>query len=231
MSRHKENVNTNHGHRIPLTLLEQEKQIVFINQQIKAALKETQPIFQITTEPLDTSVVTTEDGQLESQIFHPVNLKLRSQMDLGIFAIFTLRDWWDKLYRPSDDPLNYVILTIKGEAEFGYDSQEFLLEIQKFANHVKLPVKVCYIPDIKSPPLPTNPLFSFTTPETSGFITKALMVAKADVLLVESPYKPNSFNFIMLRFKGEPIVPELLIHPAKSQPTWNFIVDCKSNYA
>jgi transposase len=177
---------------------DRDEQFKFINKEVKKALKEGQPVISVDTKkkelignyknpgrllrpkksPLKVNVHDFPDPLVNKAIPYGIYdigcnsgfVNVGTDHDTATFAVASIRGWWkkigEKIYKPT---FKYLLITADGGGSNGYRIKLWKYELQKLANEIGVPIKVCHFPPGTSKwNRVEHRLFSFITSNWKG---------------------------------------------------------------
>jgi hypothetical protein len=136
-------------------------QFMFINDQLKNALKNNQPVISVNTikkelvgDPVKVNVSDSLDLSVPKAIPYGIYdigcqtglVNVSAALDTSSFAAASIRGWWKNIGRKSYPSPHYVLITADGGGSNEYKLNLWKYELQKLANELRVPIRVCLFP-------------------------------------------------------------------------------------
>ncbi|MDR1870759.1 MAG: ISAzo13 family transposase [Deltaproteobacteria bacterium] len=153
---------------------DRNEQFMFINDQVKKALKANQPVISVDTKKKELVGNYKNQGTTWRPKGDPVKVNVYDFIDLSVpkaipygiydigcdtgfvnvgtdhdtssFAVASIRGWWKNIGRKSYPSLKYILITADGGGSNGYRLNLWKYELQKLANELRVPIRVCHFP-------------------------------------------------------------------------------------
>jgi hypothetical protein len=153
---------------------DRDKQFVYINSKVKKALKDGQPVLSVDTKKKELiGNYKNQGGQwLKAKTPKKVNghdfpdpsvpralpyviydigrdkgfVNVGTDHDTSSFAVASIRGWWLNDGKKFYQNLKYILITADGGGSNGYRTKLWKYELQKLADEIGVPIKICHFP-------------------------------------------------------------------------------------
>jgi hypothetical protein len=153
---------------------DRNKQFLFINALINESLKNNQPVISVDTkkkelvgnyknngviwrpakDPIKVNTYDFPDPTIPKAIPYGIYdigtdsgfVSIGIDHDTATFAVASILGWWNHVGKKYYSDLKYLVVTADGGGSNGYRIKLWKYELQKLANILQVPIKVCHFP-------------------------------------------------------------------------------------
>ncbi|MDR1049745.1 MAG: ISAzo13 family transposase [Deltaproteobacteria bacterium] len=153
---------------------DRNEQFIFINEQIKKALRNGQPVLSVDTKKKELIGNFKNQGQTWNKSKDPVKVNtydfpnpdipkaipygiydigfdkgfvnIGTDHDTASFAVSSINGWWKYVGKKYYPSLDYILITADGGGSNGYRVKLWKYELQKLSNFLNVPIRVCHFP-------------------------------------------------------------------------------------
>jgi hypothetical protein len=238
---------------------DRNEQFEFINSQVKRAVKKGQPVISVDTKKKELTGNFKNPGVTLRPINNPIKVNtydfpspdvhkaipygiydtahdkgfvnVGTDHDTASFAAASIHGWWKYVGKKYYRSLDYILITADGGGSNGYRINLWKYELQKLANTLQVPVRVCHFPPGTSKwNKVEHRLFSFISTNWRG---QPLCDYETIVNLISHTYTAKGLNVVckLDRRKynlGAKLTQEqinsILIKRNKFHGDWNYVI-------